>query len=422
MTAEIIAVGSELLTPARLDTNSLFITERLNELGIDVRAKAVVGDDVADLSAVFRQALSRADLVILTGGLGPTDDDVTRDTVAAVLQLPLHENQTVADLIRRRFESRKLQMPEINRRQALVPEGAIVLDNPNGTAPGLLIDAGSRRVVLLPGPPRELKPMFERVIAEHLAPAAGTRRFYRRVLRVTGRTESHVEEAARPLYREWRACGLAIDTTILAAFGQIELHLRAAAASAAEGEALLSRAAADLSRALGRDVYSDDGRPLEQVVGDLLAARGLWIAVAESCTGGLLSSRLTDVAGSSRYVERGVVAYSNQAKIELLGVTEDLLREHGAVSEPVARAMAAGIRDRAHTDIGVGVTGIAGPTGGTDTKPVGTVVVAAVGIGDPVVRTFRFPGDREQVKFQASQAALDMVRRRLLDVEAGSRH
>lgn len=415
MKAEIIAVGSELLTPSRLDTNSLFITERLNEIGIDVRAKAVVGDDVEDLMALFRQALGRANLVILTGGLGPTDDDVTRDAVAQVLQLRMRENGQVVERIRKRFESRKLQMPEINRRQAMVPDGATVLDNPNGTAPGLLIAAAGRRIVLLPGPPRELKPMFERLLAEHLAPEAGNRRFYRRVLRITGRTESHVEQAAQPFYREWRECGLPIDTTILAAFGQIELHLRVRAESADDAQAMLDRAAHDLAGALGRDVYSDDGRTLEQVVGDMLAARGLWIAVAESCTGGLLASRLTDVPGSSRYVDRGVVAYSNRAKTELLGVPEDRIREHGAVSEPVAQAMASGVRERAAVDIGVAITGIAGPNGGSPEKPVGTVVIAVDGIGEPTVRTFRFPGDREQVRFQASQAALDLIRRRLAD-------
>jgi competence/damage-inducible protein CinA-like protein len=415
MHAEIIAVGSELLTSSRIDTNSLFVTERLNELGIDVRAKAVVGDDSNDLAALFRQALDRADLVILTGGLGPTDDDVTRDVVASVLGLPMTENPEVVDRLRRRFESRKLKMPEINRRQAMVPEGAIVLDNPNGTAPGLLIVAGTRRVLLLPGPPRELKPMFERVLSEHLAPHAGSRRFYRRVLRITGRSESHVEQAAQPSYQVWRERRLPIDTTILAAFGQIELHLRVSADSRADADAILDAAARDLHLAIGPDIYSDDGRLLEQVVGDLLVAHKLSIALAESCTGGLLASRLTDVPGSSRYVERGIVAYSNRAKIELLGVDEHLIREHGAVSEPVARAMAEGIRQRAGADIGVAITGIAGPDGGSDAKPVGTVMIATAGVGEPAVRTFRFFGDREQVKFQASQAALDMVRRRLVD-------
>jgi nicotinamide-nucleotide amidase len=289
-----------------------------------------------------------------------------------------------------------------------------MIENRYGTAPGLLISRGPQIVLLLPGPPRELKPMFERVIAEHFAAAAGTHRIHRRIFRVTGRTESHVEQAMQPCYADWRAAALPIDTTILAAFGQVELHLSVRTASAEEAHALLDRASRDVERALGRDLYSTDGRLLEQVVGDLLRERRLWIAVAESCTGGLLASRLTDVPGSSKYVERGVVTYSNRAKTELLGVGDDVIAAHGAVSEPVARAMATGIRERARVDIGVGVTGIAGPDGGSEAKPVGTVVIAMAFHGDPVTKTFRFLGDREQVKFQASQAALDMVRRALL--------
>jgi nicotinamide-nucleotide amidase len=411
MHAEIIAVGSELLTPSRLDTNSLFITERLNQLGIDVRVKAVVGDDRAALAAVFSLALARAELVVLTGGLGPTDDDLTREVVAEVLGLQLHEDPAVLDRIRRRFESRRLQMPEINRRQAMVPEGAIVLENANGTAPGLLITQQARTVLLLPGPPRELKPILERIVEGPLREAAGASRFHNRVLRITGRTESHVETAAQPFYARWRDQGFAIDTTILAAFGQIELHLRVRADSPEAGASILDRAAAELSAALGPDVFSSDGRTLEQVVGDLLVERGWSIGVAESCTGGLVSSRLTDVPGSSRYMERGVVTYSDRAKTELLGVPADLIREHGAVSEPVARAMAVGIRERAGVDVGIGLTGIAGPGGGSEAKPVGTVVVAIAMGREPFVKTYRFAGDREQIKFQASQAGLDLVRR-----------
>ncbi|HVB39091.1 MAG TPA: competence/damage-inducible protein A [Vicinamibacterales bacterium] len=413
MNAYIIAVGSELLTPLRMDTNSLAITERLNAIGIDVRAKAVVGDDLADLGAVVRHALAHADLVVMTGGLGPTADDLTRDAVAEVLGLPLVEDETIVERIRARFAARGWQMPEINRRQARVPRGAVLLPNANGTAPGLWIEHDRRTLVLLPGPPRELLPILDTLIAERLAPRAGGRRVYRRVLKITGRAESHVDQMAQPIYARWLEWDPPIATTILAALGQIELHLRMQSADPARAAATLDGAVAELRDALGDAVFSVDGRSIEQVVGDLLRAAGLWIATAESCTGGLMASRLTDVPGSSEYVERGVVCYSNRAKVELLGVPEALIAGQGAVSEPVAQAMARGIRDRARVDIGVGITGVAGPGGGTEAKPVGTVAVAAVVREREMVKTFRFIGAREQVKYQAAQAGLDMVRRML---------
>ena len=416
--AEIMAVGSELLTPLRSDTNSLFLTGRLNELGIDVRTKTIVGDHLDDLSQVFRQALARADLLVVSGGLGPTDDDLTRVAVAQVLGRSLEVDERIVDGIRKRFESRGLRMPEINRRQGMVPQGAIVVENANGTAPGLWIDHGEKAIVLLPGPPRELRPMFDRVMRDHLRRHTGSQRIFRRVLQVTGPTESHVEERAQPIYSRWQTAEHRISTTILAAPGQIELHLLTRAASEAEAEAILDRATQELAAGLGCDVFSTDGRPLEQVVGEQLRVRGYRIAIAESCTGGLMMSRLTDVPGSSDYVESALVTYSNRAKVELLGVPDAVIQQHGAVSEPVAVAMASGARTRGRADIGVGITGVAGPGGGTEGKPVGTVSIAVVGPGDQTrARTARFPGSREQVKFQASQAALDMIRRLLLEAE-----
>jgi competence/damage-inducible protein CinA-like protein len=412
--AAIIAVGSELLTPSRLDTNSLFITEQLNLLGIDVVCKSQVGDDREEIASALRFALSRADLVVCCGGLGPTDDDLTREVVAGVLDRPLSEDERITARIRARFESRRMEMPAINRRQAMVPAGARVIDNANGTAPGLWLEAGPQAVLLLPGPPRELKAMLESVLDDMLAPMASGVSLVRRIIKITGRTESHTEEAVQPLYREWTRAPVPIEATILASLGQIELHLSARAESRDRAAAAVDAAARQVGVVLGLDAYSLEGRSLEHVVGDLLVQRGFRIACAESCTGGLLTSRLTDVPGSSRYVERAVVAYANDAKIALLGVPPALLDEHGAVSEPVALAMAHGIRANAGVDIGVGVTGIAGPGGGSAEKPVGTVAVAAVGPDQSRSRVFRFVGDRELVKFQASQAALDMVRRMLL--------
>ena len=366
MKACILAIGSEMLTPFRVDTNSLFITERLNAIGYDVRLKAVVADDVDELAQVVRAAMAWADVLMVTGGLGPTEDDITRDAVASVLEVPLEVDEAIVARIRDRFARRGLTMPEINRRQAMVPRGAVVLDNPNGTAPGLWIERGRTALVLLPGPPREMKPMLEGVIRDRLAPKSGTAGLFRRVLKITGRAESDVDAQAQPVYAKWTSQPVPISTTILAVLGQIELHLTAQAANPEAADAALDAAVPQLQAVLGPSIYSTDGRPLEAVVGDLLREHALTIAVAESCTGGLLASRLTDVPGSSAYVERGVVCYSNRAKTELAGVPETLIAEHGAVSEQVARAMAEGIRARAATNIGIGVTGIAGPGGGAD--------------------------------------------------------
>jgi len=410
----IVAVGSEMLTPFRVDTNSLVITERLNAVGGDVRMKAVVGDDVEELARVLEGAIGSVELIVCTGGLGPTEDDITRDAIARVLHAPLDVHEAIVERIRQRFARRGLTMPEINRRQAMAPRGATLLENPNGTAPGLWIEHETTRIVALPGPPREMAPMLDAVIRERLAPGSSGRGLFRRVLKITGRTESDVDACAQPIYSRWLDQKVPISTTILAVLGQIELHLTARAPGRAEAGAALDSAVQQLQEALGPSVYSVDGRPLEAVVGHLLRQASWTIALAESCTGGLLTSRLTDVPGSSDYVERGVVCYSNRAKVELLGISDSLMAEHGAVSEEVARAMAEGIRSRAGTSVGIGVTGVAGPGGGTPEKPVGTVAIAIVAGGDARVRTFQFIGDREQVKYQSAQAALNMLRLMML--------
>ncbi len=413
-TAEIIAVGSELLGTARVDTNSLFLAGRLAALGIELRAKHVVGDDRARLAAVFAAALDRADLVLLTGGLGPTDDDLTREVVADVLGLSLLEDGAIVAVIEERFARRGLRMPAVNRRQAMVPAGAVSLDNPNGTAPGLLIEHGPKVIVLLPGPPRELQPMFETLCAGRLLGRSGPERMFRESLFIAGRGESHVEEIAQPLYSRWLAETPPVETTILAMPGQVELHLTHRTADFEAGARRVRAAREALADALGADVFSVDGRSLEEVVGSLLAERGLTIAAAESCTGGLILSRLTDVPGSSRYVVGGAVVYSNELKTALAGVPAEAIAAHGAVSELVAVALADGIRARTGSSLALGVTGIAGPGGGSPAKPVGTVAIALTGQDHPArVRLFSFFGGRPQVKFQASQAALDMVRRAL---------
>src|SRR5687767_1017201 len=392
--AAIVAVGSELLTPSRIDTNSLFITEQLNLLGIDVVVKAIVGDDREELDHIFRAALGRVDLVVFSGGLGPTDDDLTREVVAGVLGRPLHEDEGITARMRARFAARgyTMPMPEINRRQAMVPGGARVIENAHGSAPGLWLDDGPRVALLLPGPPRELKPMLSALVAGPLRERTAGAALVRRVIKITGRIESQTEELLQPLYREWEAGSPPIAATILAALGQIEVHLTARSTSRDEAELVLERAARQVGDVLAPDAFSLDGRSMEEVVGEMLGSRGLRIAVAESCTGGLISSRLTDVPGSSRYVVQGIGTYANDAKTDLLGVPAALMAEHGAVSEPVALAMAEGVRSRARADVGVGVTGIAGPGGGSPDKPVGTVAIAVTAKARQS-RLFRFNGE-----------------------------
>jgi nicotinamide-nucleotide amidase len=415
--AVIVAVGSEMLTPTRTDTNSLFVTEVLNGLGIDVAYKAIVGDDRDELTEAVSRALGRHRILVLTGGLGPTDDDLTREVVASHLGLPLDEDPAIVEAIRARFAARGLAMPEVNRRQAMVPRGARVLENPRGSAPGLLIEAGDRVIAMLPGPPREMRPMMSGAVRDRLVAHAGGRRLLRRALRVTGRSESRVDERVHPLYRAWLGWQPRIDTTILASPGFVELHLSTQVDDEPAGAGALDRAVGELSDALGPDVVSPDGASLEQALGSLLRARAWRIALAESCTGGLATSRLTDVPGSSDYVDRSWVVYSNDAKRDLLGVPEAMLAQHGAVSEPVAMALADGALARTQAQVAVAITGIAGPGGGSEQKPVGMVWIA-VALSEPrETRTAlcRFLGGREMVKTFAAVTALDLVRRRLLD-------
>jgi nicotinamide-nucleotide amidase len=409
LNAEIIAIGSEMLTPFRVDTNSLWLTERLNSMGIEVKLKTVVGDDEARLEETVRDALRRSEIVISTGGLGPTEDDITRKIFARVLQRRLVLHDEILDKIRARFARRGTPMPEINARQAMVMEGADILVNNNGTAPGLLIKEGGCTVVLLPGPPREMKPMFDDSVAPGLKQRAGELYIVRRKLSLFGLTESRTDELAAPIYTKYKNP----STTILFKDGQIELHLTAQARKPEEAEALNDEVAGQLEEVLGEYVFSRNDQTLEEVVGELLKWRGYTLATAESCTGGLLAGRITEVPGSSDYFLQGVVSYSNDAKKDLLGVPKKLIEQHGAVSEEVANAMAAGIRKRANTTFGIGVTGIAGPGGGSEEKPVGLVYIALADDAQSTARKFVFPGDRVFIRTLSVNAALDMIRRRI---------
>jgi nicotinamide-nucleotide amidase len=401
-----------MLTPFRVDTNSLFLTEQLNNLGLDVIGKSVVSDAPGLLDAALRLALSRADVVITTGGLGPTDDDLTRDRIAAVTGAAMQEDAEVLRAIEARFARRGRPMAAINRRQAQVPMGATPLDNPNGTAPGLWLPHGDAVIVALPGPPREMKPLWTAEVLPRLTARVGTQRLRRRVIAMTGRGESDIDAVAAPIYGTWKARAPAIATSILAHPGQVELHLVAQGENVAQLDTALEAAVHDVTSALGSIVFSTEGESLEVVVGNALHAAQATIAVAESCTGGLLLGRLTEVPGSSAWVVGGVVAYDNRVKIEQLGVSRETLQTDGAVSPAVASAMARGVRARLGATMGVGITGVAGPGGGSAEKPVGLVVIAVDGPGDRhVVRTSHFPGDRAMVRQFSVQRALDLVRR-----------
>lgn len=410
MNAEIIAVGSELLTPARVDTNSLYLTARLNDLGIEVVLKMIVGDDLPRLSAVVRDAVQRSEVVILTGGLGPTEDDVTREAVARALGRGLEFRQQICDAIQSRFARMNRKMAEINRRQAYVIDGAEVLPNDNGTAPGLWLQHDKGVVILLPGPPPELEPMFERDCQPRLRrmvpPLVIRTRFYR----VAGMPESDLDQLISPVYRQYTNP----VTTILAAPGDIQIHLRARCSTEEEAERLLSEVGARIEDLLGDKIYSRTGEPLETVVGQLLRGSRSTLSVAESCTGGLLAGRITSVPGSSDYFLGGFLTYSNRLKAELLGVDSSLIEQHGAVSEEVARAMAQGARARTGSTYALSVTGVAGPGGGTEAKPAGSVVIGLASPAGASAHSFRFLGNRERVRVLAAQNALDLLRKVLL--------
>jgi nicotinamide-nucleotide amidase len=409
--AELLAVGSELLGPLRAETNTLWLTERLLDGGIEVVARATVADELSLLESAFRAALTRADVVVATGGLGPTADDLTREAAAAATGRPLRRDPAIVEALRARFARYGRTMSPTNEKQADVIEGANALPNGRGTAPGQALEHEGRLLFLLPGPPGEMKPMFDEQVLPRLRARVGqTRVVRRRVLRIAGMPEGDVDQIAAPVYS-----GFANPkTTILGAVGQVELHLVADGDGDADADGRIEELAAALRDALPGRIFSEDGRELPHVVVGLLRERGLTLALAESCTGGLLSARVTDVPGASAVLERAFVTYANRAKIEEAGVDPALLERHGAVSEEVAAALAAGARRVAGADVGVGITGIAGPDGGTAEKPVGLVFVAIDGAAGTRVRRSIFPGGRERVRFQATQVALEMLRRGVL--------
>jgi nicotinamide-nucleotide amidase len=413
--AEIIAIGSELLTPFRQDTNSLYLTGKLNDLGIEVSFKTIVGDRRADLVSAARIALARVDVVIFMGGLGPTEDDLTRECVAETLGRSMRRHARLVEDLRARFAARGWKMPENNERQADVIEGAEVLENKRGSAPGQFLhindENGNAILMLLPGPPSELTAMFEEQCLPRLRELVPQQSIATRELKIAMIGESMADKRAAPIYKAHPE----VETTILAGTpGEVQLHLRARAGSQEEAHRRVEALASALEQEFDDAIFSSTGESMEQIVGYYLGMRETTLAVAESCTGGLLAERITSVPGSSRYFLGGAVVYDNTLKSGLADVPPLLIAEHGAVSSQVAAALAEGIRSKCKATLGVGITGIAGPGGGSEEKPVGLVFHALADGKHTEVVERKFFGDRERIRQWATQQALDMVRRKLM--------
>lgn len=414
MIAEIIAVGSEMLTPFRQDTNSLYLTEKLNALGVKVAFKTIVGDKQKHLVDAMRQALRRVDLIVLSGGLGPTEDDLTRECVAEALSRPLRRDADLIANLYARSAARRATITRNNEKQADVVEGAFVLENDRGTAPGQWLDLvyGEHRklIILLPGPPAELKGMFEDHCLPLLVDALPRRSIATRKLKAAMIGESQCDARIAPIYTQYAD----IETTILAHMGEIEINLFCSKQLQAHARMRVDELASRIEEELDDLLYSSQGETLEQIVLYHLGMHGVTLSVAESCTGGLISERLTSIAGSSRSFVGGAVVYSNPLKVKMAGVDPELLSAYGAVSAPVAQAMAEGIRRECGTHLGLAVTGVAGPGGGSDETPVGLVYLAISSAKGTEVVEKKFSGDRQRVRHMAAQQALDMVRRQFL--------
>ena len=410
LSAEIIAIGSELLTPTKADTNSLWLTEKLNDIGIEVMLKTIVGDDGARLEETVRDAMRRSDIVITTGGLGPTEDDITRVCTAAAIGRELKYHDDIETHLRERFKAWGREMPEINKRQAFVIDGADILPNPHGSAVGMLAKIDGKLLIILPGPPRENQPMFNEHVLPRLKALAGETHVRRRLLRVSGLGESAVDEIAAPIYTSYPS----VQTSILFNRSEVELHIAARADSTVKAQQTADEVAEKLIDALGKWVFSTNGETMEEIVGKLLTERGETVSIAESCTGGLIGQRVTSVAGSSAYFMEGAVTYSNEAKMRTLNVPAEIIEQHGAVSAECAEAMASGMRKYSGTDHAISITGIAGPDGGSEEKPVGTAYIGYSGRELTKSVHLVLPGDRYLIRWRSSQAALDYLRRQLI--------
>jgi len=405
--AEIISVGTELLLGQIVDTNAAYLSKILPEYGVDLHYRATVGDNESRLADALRFALKRSDIVFTIGGLGPTADDLTKETVAKVMgdEMMMHEES--AALLRKFFAARGIEMPETNLKQALMPRRGRVLPNPMGTAPGAVFEGDGKAVILLPGPPREFIPMVNAQVVPYLKERVGEGAgiIRSRVLRIAGMGESTVAEMVSDLLE-----GSNPTVAPLASPGEVHLRITAKADTVADAVEMIDEMDRKITAILGEHIFGRDDETLEQIVVKKLIERGLTLALAESCTGGLIGNRITDVSGSSATLLAGIISYSNQAKKDILGVDEQLLDKYGAVSEQVAKAMAEGARKVTGADVALSVTGIAGPTGGTETKPVGLVYIALSSDNGTVAHEHRFSGSRFDIKLRSSQTALDMLR------------
>ena len=417
MIAEIIAAGSEMLTPFRQDTNSLYLTAELNDLGVQVAFKTIVGDNLDHLTSAASIAIARADIVLFSGGLGPTQDDLTREAAAAALHLELHPDPAILTALYKRFAARQMAMPPNNAKQADLIDGATLLENKNGSAPGQYLDTvvnGLRKIViLLPGPPKELKPLFAEQVKPRLAATLPPRFLAKRQLRMALIPESQVDARTAPIYTQYPD----IETTILAHAGEIQLHFLCAKPTLAQAQARVDQLTERIEAEMDDAIFSSHGESLEDIVLLNLGLRNLTLAAAESCTGGLLSQRLTAIPGSSRYFLGGAVVYSDALKTAFANVPPETIATHGPVSEETARALAQGIRQRTGASLGIAITGIAGPTPGTGPdaeKPIGLVYIALADANDTQVKQLHLQGDRERIRHWSSQHALELIRQHIL--------
>ncbi len=408
MKAELITIGDEILLGKVINTNAAYIGEKLSRIGVWLRQQITVPDEREVLVRVLSASLERCDVVITTGGLGPTRDDTTKSVLAELFHTRLVRDEAVLEDLRERYGQ---ELPAVVLTQAEVPESAVVIPNSVGTAPGLIFEKGEKRLVALPGPPNELKPMFESVVIPELEKARSGELFMEKTFRTVGIREAEIEDRVGKVLEEMPGLsyGLAAHPY------QVDIRLFCTCGTREEGERILGEGEKVLDKQFGKAIFTKDDRPLEEIVGVMLRAGNKTVALAESCTGGLISKRITEISGSSAYFEGAFVSYSNRWKEKLLGVSEGTLVAHGAVSEETAREMAENVREKAGTDIGLSVTGIAGPTGGTKDKPVGLVYMALSDGERTVARRFNFRGDREWVRYRASQAALNMLRECLLE-------
>ena len=409
MQIEIVTIGNEVLSGRTLDTNFAWLARTLERASVQVAWHTTVGDSAEKIAEALKRALERADGVVMTGGLGPTPDDVTRKAIATALVRPLQLDEQVLEHVRSRAKRSGRKLPALIESMALLPRGATAWISPLGSAPGILIQQGDKPVILLPGVPHEMEALANDHVVPYLRQRTN-RAIETFTLRTLGAYESQLHEAIGNLPQGWPGAALAY----LPSYFGVDLRVTVTGPEATQVRDVAERAHRELSGIVGGLVYAEDDHTMEEVLGEALLGRGWRIAVAESCTAGLLAKRITDVSGSSRYFDRGFIPYTNDAKVELLGVSEGDLAAHGAVSAPVAEQMARGARHRAGVEVGVGLTGVAGPEGGSDEKPVGTVFIALSSPAGEAVRRFQFAGTRATIRERSAQTALDLVRRSVL--------